>query len=169
MSSSNEGNRSERSLANATRGQTLQDFTIGITVFLLVVVFVLGLFPTFLEPFTAGTSGGERAQADMISRDMLANLSVENSTGDNTLNATELRTVLAGDQSELQARYGVPEHRQINITVRTLDGANVVNDNGVGLATAKSHREETAGTASRIIRLNNDTCQPGCRLVVKVW
>lgn len=165
----NGANSGERgSLSGDTRGQTLQDYITGVVLMLVVVVFVLGLFPNFLSPFDAGVSGAERAQADRVADTLTTNLSVE--SGRNTLNATTLRGVVNLSQERLRERYALPETVNVNITVRELDGNDIVSTaSGVPLATSQNRKNNTAAAASRVITLDNGRCRPGCRLVVKVW
>lgn len=154
----------------------MQDFALGVSLFLVTVTFVLGLFPGFLAPFTSGTNGAEQAQADRVAGSIVLNLST--SQGKNTLNATELGDVLAMSQSELRDRYGLDRSTGLNITVRKLDGHGIVEIDGQTFATPRDRNNQTAASVSRIITLDNRTvankfdskkCDPGCRLVVKVW
>ena len=158
--------------SNATRGiddrgQTLQDYVTGVSLLLIVVIFVFGLFPNYLTPFTAGVSGAEQAQADRIGRNMISNLSVE--AGRNTLNASRLRSVLALSQPELRDRYGLPNAAEINITVRDPETDRIVTDGGQKLATDRQYRDTTAASIGRVVTLDNGTCSPACRLVIYVW
>lgn len=154
----------------------MQDFALGVSLFLVTVTFVLGLFPGFLEPFTSGPGGAEQAQADRVAGSIVLNLST--AEGKNTLNATRLRTVLDKSEPELRERYGLDSTTGINITVRELDGQEIVEIDGQTLATAEKRKNQSAVSVGRVITLDNrtvynkvdaDKCRPGCRLVVKVW
>ncbi len=150
------------------RGQTLQDFVLGVSVFLIVVVFVFGLFPNFLSPFTAGVDAAERSQADRLARNLIENHSVE--AADNTLNGTQLATTMTESESTLRKRFGLGTTASINVTVREIDGQQVVQYDGTVLATGNSRENETSGSVSRIVSIaGSEKCQPGCRLIVKVW
>lgn len=155
-------------LLDAERGQTLQDFVLGVSVFLVVVVFVFGLFPNFLSPFTAGVDASERAQADRLARNLIENHSVEAS--DNTLNGSKLATTMQESDARLRKRFGLSTTADINLTVRELDGERVVRYDGTPLAHGSSRTNQSSGSVSRIVSIaGSEKCQPGCRLIVKVW
>lgn len=168
-------NRRKRTLPRDDRGQTLQDFILGISLFVVTVTFVLGLFPSFLSPFTTGAGGEERAQADRVARSMV----LEHSTaeGRTSLNATALSEALDRSQSELRASYGLPETAGINVTVRELDGNEIITHDGGKMATPKNRDNQTASSVARVITFDGtgipeneeNPCNPGCRLVVRVW
>jgi hypothetical protein len=166
--------RRRRTLCTDSRGQTLQDFTLGVTLFIVTVTFVLGIFPGYLSPFTTGVTGAERAQADQVARSMLLNLSTAD--GGNTVNATRLHTVLNQSQEQLRGQFGLPKTAGVNITVVSLNGTKMVrlDRSGDSLATVQGRNNQTAGTVARVVSFRNNTkyrprCNPGCRLVIKVW
>jgi hypothetical protein len=150
-----------------SRGQTPEDFYIGISVFLVTVAFVLVLFPSFLTPFVSGVDANEAARADTVASSLVSNLSIDGEP--NTLNATELRSVLGKSDRQFQRRYGLTATTSVNISVRTLDGDRIVNDGGTLLATDRSAAGRATGSTTRIVTLDNGACSPGCRLVVRVW
>lgn len=145
----------------STRAQTLQDFAIGISIFLLAFMFVLSLFPGLLTPFQAEAGGSERAQAEKVSTTILANLSA--GPQQNDLNETALATLFDPGMSErdLLQRYGLPSSTNVNITVETLNGTTNVytSTNEVG--------GSVVATSSRLVTI--PSCDPACRLVVRVW
>lgn len=150
------------------RAQTLQDFVFGISIFLLITTFVFGLFPGFLSPFTSGTEATDQAQADRVAESIVLNLSSEASN--NQLDVKRLRNTLAKPSPELQKRYGLPAEADMNITVQKLDSREIVRWNGKRLATKKSFNNNTAASATRIVKMNDSSiCNPGCRLIVRVW
>lgn len=172
--------RRKRTLGCDDRGQTLQDFILGIGLFIVTVTFVLGLFPSFLSPFTTGAGGEERAQADRVAGVMVLNLSTDD--GKTTLNVTELNRVLQKSQPELRERYGLPETSSVNITVRELDGDRIVQYGGSKMATAERRQNQSSESSARVITIDERTvdrsrlpagtdsiCRPGCRLIVRVW
>lgn len=150
------------------RGQTLQDFALGISLFLITVTFVFGLFPSYLEPFTAGTDDSDQMRADRLSRALIQ----EHATakGGSVLNGTKLSTTLAQNQSQLRSEYGFTRAADINVTVREGGDDSLVSLNGSSLATDQDSQNQPAAARARIVRLSNETvCEPSCRLVVKVW
>jgi len=144
-----------------TRGQTLQDFAVGVGIFLIAFIFVLSLFPGLLTPFQSSASGAERAQAEQVSTQMLNTLS--DGSAPNHLNTAELTTVLGGSEADLLDRYGLPIAANINVTVETLDGTRNIytTNNEVG--------DREVATSARIVTLDDTRCEPACRLVVRVW
>lgn len=75
------------SIASGDRGQTLHDFAIGMTIFLLVLGYVFAFIPSLFAPFTPHSSSSPvRADrtADFLTHDLLA----ENDTAPGVLNVT---------------------------------------------------------------------------------
>jgi len=154
--------------AGDRRGQTVQDFAFGVSIFLVVTVFAFGLFPNLIAPVTAGVDGSDRAQADRLARSLIQN----HSAGDaqNSLNATRLAGTLDESEAKLQERYGLAETASINVTVREVDDDSIVVDDGDPLATGRPRGNDPAATSSRIVTFVDATeCRPACRLVVRVW
>jgi len=147
--------------AGDTRGQTLQDFAVGIGIFLIAFVFVLSLFPGLLTPFQSSTSGVERAQAEQVTTQMLNTLSEGSQT--NHLNASALSDRLDDTEGDLLDRYGLPITANINITVETLNGTKNI------YSTDNNVRDREVATSARIVTLDDARCKPACRLVVRVW
>ena len=143
------------------RAQTLQDYAIGIGIFIIAFMFVLSLFPGLLTPFQSEAGGSERAQAEKVSTTILANLS--EGSQQNELNETALSTLFDGSMSEaaLLERYGLASTTNINITVETLNGTRNVytSTNDVG--------GSVVATSTRLVTI--PSCDPACRLVVRVW
>ncbi|MCU4716590.1 DUF7287 family protein [Halapricum hydrolyticum] len=143
------------------RGQTLQDFAVGIGVFLVVFVFVLSLFPGLLTPFQSSASGAERAQAEQVTTQMMHNLS--EGSEPNHLNATRVTATLNQPESDLRDRFGLPSTVNLNITVETLDGETHIE------STVNRLYDREVATSARIITMDDPECDPACRLVVRVW
>lgn len=144
-----------------TRGQTLQDFAVGVGIFLIAFMFVLSLFPGLLSPFQSSASGAERAQAEQVTTQILDNLSTGSQP--NHLSASELATLSGDSEADLLDRYGLPVTANINITVETLNGTQNI------YSTSNSAATEEVATAARIVTLDDPKCDPACRLVVRVW
>ncbi|MFD1587466.1 hypothetical protein ACFR9U_10755 [Halorientalis brevis] len=162
--------RRSGSLSDDDRAQTLHDFLFGISLFLVTVTLVFGLFPSFLTPFTSGVGSAEKAQADRVGRAILLNLS--EGTERNELNATELQTVLSKSEDQLRTRYGLPRNANINISVKSINNNELVTYDGTVMATPNSASNQSAASSARIVTFRNrttDACRPACRLVVKVW
>jgi hypothetical protein len=151
------------------RGQTLQDYVLGVSVFLLVVIGLLtAILPTVLAPFEDTVGGDKTAQADRIAGQLVGNTTVS----DNHLNASALEQVVSADQATLRDRFSLPRGSTVNITVSTMDGSSrIVGPSGGPLSSPRSPGERPAASSVRIVTLNDDSsgCQPACRLVVRVW
>lgn len=159
-----------RSRPRDARAQTPQDYVLGIVVFLATVIAVIGLLPTFTAPYQSGVGGDDIAQSDRVAQQLVANLSTVEDP--NQLNLTALERVLALDDTALSDRYGLRRTTNVNITVRTLNGTQyVTNASGEPLTSEQAYRQGGSASTARIVRLTNDThtCQPACRLVVRVW
>jgi hypothetical protein len=152
------------------RGQTPQDYIVGILVFLATVVAVVGLLPTLTAPYQSGVDGEDIAQADRVSQQLVSNLSTIEEP--NELDTSALEGLLALEDDALSDRYGLPRATSVNITLNTLDGTSYVrNATGAPLTSRQVYRQGTAASSARIVRLDasGHTCTPACRLVVRVW
>ena len=166
------------SISLADRGQTTQDFAVGIGLFLLAIAFVFTYVPTLITPFSTPVGGAETAQADRIAATIVDDLSAD-TDGANELNLT------AFDE-----RYESEEDRIENLSLRStttddgdpvaIDRVNVtihsLNESagGTGLpVTAGGDYDEGQATssASRIVTVEGAgyECDPACRLSVRVW
>lgn len=151
------------------RGQTLQDYVLGVSVFLLVVIGLLtAILPTVLAPFEDTVGGDKTAQADRIAAQLVGNTSV----GDNQLNASALEQVVSADQATLRDRFSLPRGSTVNVTVSKMDGSSrIVGPSGGPLSSPRSPGERPSASSVRVVTLTDDSsgCQPACRLVVRVW
>jgi len=151
------------------RGQTLQDYLIGISVFLVVVFFVAStVLPSLLAPFESTTGGDEVSQADRVAGTMVQNLSVAGKP--NELRITPVEQVVGKDTDALRTRYRLPDTSYVNVSITTLDRTAIVTSStGTSLASDKQAEGSNAATSARIITLSDGSCDPACRLVVRVW
>ena len=158
------------SLSLRDRGQTTQDFIVGIGVFILAVAFVFSFLPTMLTPFDSSTSGGETAQADRVADRLVHNLSdgtaneingnqLENYDDDhNVSKALGLRTNQDGDPIE-----------RVNVSLQPLNERATVKGFG------PEYDNQSAASSARIVSVesgsieDDDECEPACRLVVRIW
>lgn len=145
------------------RGQTAYDYLLGVVLLLVTIITVLSLFPqvfgTFSDPVPAEHEEmATRAAAEVIETNA-------------TTQSERTLAVTAGTFDDeyvetLRNRSGIPERRQLNVTL--LDGSEPIESGG---------DERTLGqptsTATRVVRLPRgsdlDRCTDGCRLVVRVW
>jgi type II secretory pathway pseudopilin PulG len=156
-------------LAEDCRGQTLQDYALGISVFLIAVLVLLGaLFPTVLTPFTDNVGADKRAQAQRVAAEVVTNASVPGKT--NHLNASTVETVTGLGEDALRSRYRLPGSVSVNVTLTSLDGSEVVQSaGGVDLSAGPAPVDRQIASSTRIVTLTDGSCQAACRLAVRVW
>jgi len=143
------------SLSLSARGQTTQDFVVGIGIFLLAVAFVFSFVPSIITPYTAATTA-ETAQADRIADAIVS----EYDEGHNEL---DLRNFDEFDANEYGIR-AVDDVAVDRVNVTVTDGEGEVRH-----AAGNEYEGESAGSASRVITTTDDECDPSCRLIVRVW
>jgi ABC-type phosphate transport system substrate-binding protein len=157
------------------RGQTPQDFAIGMSIFLLAVITVLTFVPSIFTPFTAPETAIE-GQADRASTAAMSELTVEGSTTQLNRSATE--SWFADYQSrpteDLAAELGLESYRSVNVTVVPLEGnatAASVSVDGTNLTAGEPYDGQSSSTMVRIVEVEgaDGECEPACRLVVRVW
>ena len=163
------------SITLGERGQTTQDFAVGIGVFILAVAFVFSFLPSILTPFDSTVTGGQTAQADRVADRVVYNLSTE--TGpENELNGSAYEAFV-DDSDGLAERLGLREDetRYDRIDVR-LEPLNESESLGEKWAVGDGYDNQSAASSARIVTFEegsfNDAepeCDPACRLVVRMW
>jgi hypothetical protein len=152
------------------RGQTLHDYIAGISVFVLTITAVLGLLPAVTAPYDAGGNAADVTIAERIGDRVVSNLSSPNDP--NVLNTEAFETAMTLDDEGLQDRYGLEEYRNVNVSLRTMNGSRVVrNGAGARLSAGANAVGNDAATAARVVTMTDRPadCDPACRLVVRVW
>lgn len=145
------------------RGQTANDYLIGIIIVLVTVVAVFGFFPSIFTPFEAAVTSQDRVMADNLADELVSANTVPGTQ--QTLNVTAFEDDLS-NAATLKQRAGIRESRQINATIEneTTIIARGTDDDNFGNATVPS------ATKVRFVRLaNNPDCTSGCFLIVRVW
>ncbi|WP_408959138.1 hypothetical protein [Natrinema sp. 74] len=148
------------------RGQTTQDFAVGIGVFLLAIAFVFSFLPTIITPFDSSVGGAETAQADRI-----ADLIVHNtSAGENNISKSEFQTYT---KSNLTAELGLRNANgntldQVNVSVEYLGNGTMIGSPSTWSG-GDAYNNQSAASSARIITTDENKCDPACRLVVRVW
>lgn len=140
------------------RGQTTQDFAIGIALFLLAIVFVIGFLPSILVPVDGGDTTERSAQAERLAADIVANASVS----DDRVILDHARLEAELDAFADGSGVAVPPGRSVNVTLETADGERVVINGG------DTYDGSPAGVWTRIVT-TDESCDPSCRLIVRVW
>jgi hypothetical protein len=144
------------------RGQTAQDFAVGISVFIVTVALVLAYVPTAVFPFTQGTQTETASQADRLADSLVADFAREGALTD--LEESSVDAFFVGnDTSEaIRTNYSLPATASVNVTIEHPDGTPVAAwDAEAGVRYA----DQDASVASRLVALDGDRY----RLVVRVW
>lgn len=143
--------------ADRPRGQTTQDYAIGIGLFLLVVVFVLTFVPSVLAPFGGVDEPVRTAQAERLATALVEDASVD---GERLhLDGETLESLLDDDPTD----FGLPGHVRYNVTVQPFDEDTFAYTGG------SEYDGQDIGTWTRVVTTTDDACAEGCRLVVRVW
>jgi len=172
------------------RGQTTQDFAIGVSVLLLTVIGAFVFTQGGALSVYQGTSPGvEQPQADRIASYIVENYSVEGErnnlsyeSGPRSLDASLSQDEAAGSTKKLNALVeaagvDVSSDRRTDPTVNVsiVNGSTLqagsrtpATDGGDTLAWGQYRRSEPT-TASRVVRLTGYDCDPVCWVVVRVW
>jgi len=167
-------------LAPDDRGQTVQDFAIGASVFLLTIAFVFAFIPTLFTPFEDNIAPGLESQASRTAAAIVDNGSIDGRQNWMTESSAQSAIDTGGSGADLQNTYDLPETSQVNVTVTPMspDDATVVSDSGVDYASGDTFRDRPAATVSRIVVIQGvPECDPttnpdagmACRLTVRIW
>ncbi|ADD06691.1 uncharacterized protein Nmag_3139 [Natrialba magadii ATCC 43099] len=179
--------RDERTISVGTsaweRGQTTQDFVVGIGIFILAIAFVFSFLPSLITPFDSPAGGAETAQADRIADQVVANLSDGVQANEIIDDEFEERYVEA-NETELSKQIGLRANEDeeivydnVNISIERLnpqgeDGRYVNTDE---LAAGDTYDNQSAASAARIVTVVDEDgtppegCESACRLVVRTW
>ncbi|GAB3668765.1 DUF7287 family protein [Halopiger thermotolerans] len=159
------------------RGQTTQDFAIGIGVFILAVAFVFSFLPSIVTPYDSSVGGAETAQADRIADRVVQNLSTGESP--NEINGTPIvdgawsdaqLANLTGLRSTTSDSGDFVHIDKVNVTIQHLNGSAVEHTTVDGVGPA--YDEQPAASSARIVSVEYDSGgfdEPGYRLLVRVW
>lgn len=154
------------------RGQTANDYLVGIIVLLLTIAVVFGYFPSIFQPFDEPVGSEEEAMADNLGSVLITNTSAGG--GEQTVNLTQIDVILDRYNASLQNDSAVPDWRQWNVTVRDGDG-NIVSVVATGgtIRGGDTWDGSPSATTVRFVRAQNVTnapqCANGCRIIVRVW
>jgi len=160
------GDRSGGQDGSQDRGQTTQDFAIGIGIFILAVAGVFIFLPTVAAPFETG-GGAQTAQADRIADRIVADGSPAVETP-NELNQTAFNETY--DDGDLEAALGLREEPfdRVNVTVANISEDDPLENSTLSAGT--SYDDEPGASTDRIVTTDDPTaCEPACTLTVRVW
>lgn len=152
------------------RGQTLHDYVVGISVFVLTVGLVLSLLPAAIAPFEATGDTVRGELASRIGEQLVSNLSAVGEP--NVLGVGSVPDLMDRNQTQLRHRFGLASVRYLNLTLTSLNGSRIIaNASGTPMAAGPSAADEDVVAASRIVQPAGPDfdCTPACRLLVRVW
>lgn len=153
------------------RGQTTQDFAVGISIFLLAITFVFAFLPSVVTPFHSSVGGAETAQADRV-----ADLIVHN-TSTGTGNEIDFTGSDYAGEEDLSKHLGLRASSDddtvfdhVNVSVEYLGNGTVIGATDDWTA-GDRYDDQSAASSARIVTVENGggNCDPACRLVVRVW
>lgn len=151
-----------------SRGQTTQDYLIGVTLVLLTLVSVFALVPTLFGVTQDVVDSAERAAASELGDYLVNRYSVPGAN--NTLVFDELDDALSGSTGRTISEIAIQEagmrpRENVNVTIVT---------GGEQLRSYPSHdvpdADRTTATSIRVVRFTNPRkCVTVCRIIVRVW
>lgn len=156
---------------SSARGQTTQDFVVGIGIFLLSVAVVFAAIPSVVTPADP-VRDAEREQADRIVDRLVGEFAAHNELdGDRLADALE-----AGGTDRLLELEGGPAD-EVGVRLERLDGTTLERADGSPALEAETapYEGQPAASSARIValegsfELESGADEPASRLVVRVW
>ena len=175
---------------SADRGQTVLDFVVGMSVFLVAVGFTFAFVPSLLEPYAVGEGAkvivAERGAARLAESSLAASGSAATLSHACTLAffdgtdpataANESDCVWTANADDLHAELGVDEFRGLNLTVTRNGTVEELESDGTAVAMRAGPappRGESVAAASRIVTVDLDpedaVARETHRLTLRVW
>lgn len=169
---------------HSEKGQTTQDYLLGVTILLLTVFFVFGAVPTVFESYERPVGGTDRTQAHRAAEWLLHNYSVDGRT--NVLrfdsDPSSSPDVKGGINETLSRPAGIEAFREgaglntrtdrrakphvnvilVNSSQLNATGAPapIVGGNGEPFEYGENYRNQSAASVTRVVRLDNATNAP---------
>lgn len=154
------------------RGQTPNDYLLGIVILLISIILVFGYFPNIFQPFEQEVGNEEQAMANNLAAEIVDNSTVGDS--EQTVDFVLLnQTVDSYFNNSEQA--GIPRWLNWNVTVLDSDGNRVelVPAGNAPIQNGTTWRGERAESIIRFVAPQDSSqvagCDNGCRIVVRVW
>jgi hypothetical protein len=165
-------------MPSETRAQTVQDFAVGASVFLLTVGFVFAFVPSLFTPFESQVGAAAESQADATATAMVTDLSEPGQPGRFDETATARLMEMSDDQ--LRNRYGLPRTAQLNVTLQPTASSGPVelDTTNAPAAAGDAYYDRPAASVTRVVVVEGESdCDPAtgdaedsaCRLIVRVW
>lgn len=150
------------------RGQTLHDFALGVSVFLVTVSVVLTMIPGIFAPFSASTQSQHSVVADQVASGVLDDLTEDGRRNHLDTAGTDAffdGSTVPGTAADLRNRYRLERFTKVNVELVTGDESFSIGDDYEGEAVASTQRVVTMnGTGD-----GGWSCSPSCRIIVRVW
>lgn len=152
------------SSGDVDRGQTTQDFAIGIGIFVLAVAFAFATVPVLVGPDAVSSDGDAYAQTDRITTAIVDDL--ETGTNPNELDGDRLENEYEPDA--FPERFGLRTTdgvalESVTISLETLDRETELLTRGDGDAD-----DHSAVTVERVVSVDGiSECETACRLAVR--
>ncbi|MFW5905801.1 MAG: DUF7287 family protein [Halodesulfurarchaeum sp.] len=159
-------------VTRSDRGQTPQDFAVGISIFLITVTFVFAFVPSVLQPSQAGAEATLTTEADRVASSIVSNLSAPGRP--NHLDESRVEEFVDayddGNTSRFRTDYGLSTYTQVNVTIRTSNGSGTVDDpSGDPYRFGDEYRNQEGVVVQRVVTMDTPGCDDGCHLIVRVW
>jgi hypothetical protein len=145
------------------RGQTQQDFAVGVSVFLLTIMFVFAFVPNVFAPFGGQPNEADTARAERLAVGVLGNITEEGDT--NRLNRTKTERFFEHqeDSTDFRRNYTLQSTVQVNVTMEHLDGSKIESMGDV--YAGDPYWGRSSASITRIVRLDDQRY----RIVVRVF
>lgn len=176
----------QENLIHDDRGQTLQDYLLGVSILLVAVIFTVGYLPSVFDSYDSPTDGVIAEQADRAAVYLVDNYSVEGKAnvlkhdqpgGIHRTLSTAAGIAALRDNASLNTATDRRRPPNVNIELvntSTLEGPGELTaavESGRTYSYGQTYRNQSAARAIRVVRLANDPgiCTPTCWLVVRAW
>ncbi|MDG5820348.1 hypothetical protein [Natronococcus sp. A-GB7] len=155
----------------SARGQTTQDFVVGIGIFLLAVAVVFAAIPSVVTPADP-VGDTEREQADRIADRLVAEFATHNE-----LDGGRLVAELGGDGIDHRLELESGPADEVGVRLERLDGTTLERADGSPVLEAETapYEDQPVASSARIVtlegsfELESGADEPAFRLVVRVW
>ena len=171
------------------RAQTVLDFVVGMSVFLLAVGFTFAFVPSLLEPYAVGEGATVIVAERGVARLAESSLADGGSTAtlshactfaffggtDPTSSVDESDCAWTTDADDLHAELGVDDFRGLNLTITRNETVESIGPEGATVemrAGPAPPRGESVSAASRIVTIDDPEDRRGpetYRLTLRVW
>lgn len=178
--------RGYNTLTRDDRGQTLQDYLLGVSFMIVAVVFVVGYLPSVFESYDSPADSVRSEQADRAAEYLVANYTAGDEA--NVLKYKQpggIDRTLARDAgmdalrraASLQTQTDNRAPPNVNIvlvnstTLETKEDLLPIMVGGDTYSYGDDYEGDAAARATRVVQLRGDStqCTPTCWLVVRVW